>query len=155
MKVSLMVVGKSTPDFIVTGVKEYTKRLKHYISFNYLELPPGKGSKDSSSTKKKEAETILKKLQVSDTVILLDEKGKQFRSVDFAKYINNHMVRSTQHLVFIVGGAFGFDQSIYDRANHRISLGKGTMSHQLIRIVFLEQLYRAFTIIRGEKYHNE
>ena len=155
MKVSLIVVGKSTPDFVVTGVKEYIKRLKHYISFNYLELPPGKGSKDSSSTKKKEAETILKKLQSSDTVILLDEKGKQFRSVEFSKYINNHMIRNTQHLVFIIGGAYGFDQKIYDRSASTISLGKGTYSHQLIRIMFLEQLYRSFTIIRGEKYHNE
>lgn len=156
VKITLFQLGKTHFNFIDEGFITFSKRLSHYCKFETktFELPTKLKSKDENQTKKLEAEIILKQLKATDFVILLDENGKTFQSIAFAKYMEN---LSVQHgsLVFIIGGAFGFDQSIYDRSNAKISLSAFTFSHQLIRLIFIEQLYRCFTIIKGEPYHHQ
>lgn len=156
MKITLLVIGKHTNNYIQDGILDFESRLKHYTSYVCEIIPNVKHGKISpEELKLKESKKILDKIQPSDYVVLLDERGKNYRSSEFATFINNHQIQATKHLVFIIGGAYGFDQSVYQRANKKLSLSAGTFSHQLIRILFLEQLYRAFTILRGEKYHNE
>ena len=157
MKISLFFTGKTSFDFIEKGITEYEKRIKRYVNFEIKiikdvkvgkKMPPG-------VLKKKEGEHILKELKDSDFLILLDEKGKQYTSREFAKFIENNTITGTKRLVFVVGGAFGFSEAVYKRANSKLSLSKMTFSHQPIRLLFAEQLYRAFTIIKGEPYHND
>lgn len=157
MKISFWVIGKNTPSFVEEGVKMYEKRIKHYTNFEVKYFPLVKSSKNMPKEEllKKEAQMILGKLSSRDQLVLLDERGKMMTSIEFSKYLNQKMVANVQSLVFLIGGAYGFHSSIYEKAQGKISLGKGTYSHQIIRIMFLEQLYRGFTIIRGEKYHNE
>ena len=157
MKIKLIVVGKTDDKYIAEGIKKYFTRLKHYITFEYTELPDIKNSKNLSQDqqKKQEGEMLLKQLQAGDFVVLLDEKGKTFTSREFASYIEKKMISGTKRVVFIVGGPYGFSDEIYAKANDKISLSKMTFSHQIVRLIFFEQIYRAMTIIRNEPYHHD
>ena len=157
MKITLLTVGKTEDAYLKEGIDKYLKRLKHYIKIEIAEVTELKNTKalTRDQQKTKEAELILKKLGASDHVILLDENGGQLSSLQFASYIDKKALSSVNNLVFIVGGPYGFDESIYQRANDKISLSSLTFSHQMVRLFFVEQLYRAFTIIKGEPYHHE
>ena len=157
MKIKLIVVGKTNSKFLLEGENEYENRLNHYCNFEQLIISDIKnGNKlTSNDLKNKEGNFILSKIDKSDLIILLDDKGKQYSSVDFSKFLQNKMLNSIKRLVFIVGGAYGFSDEVYDRANSKISLSKMTFSHQMIRLIFKEQLYRAYTILKGEKYHHD
>ncbi|MDQ1149992.1 23S rRNA (pseudouridine(1915)-N(3))-methyltransferase RlmH [Sphingobacterium zeae] len=157
MKITLLCIGKTDEKYLLEGIEKYTKRLKFYVNFSIVVLPDIKNVKSSSAEqqKDKEALLILKQLQPQDFVVLLDEHGKEFRSLEFSAYLEKMMIQSVQHLVFVIGGPYGFDQKIYDRAKSKISLSKMTFSHQMIRLFFTEQLYRAFSIMKGEPYHHE
>lgn len=157
MKISLITVGKTEDKYLQEGIEVYFKRLKHYINFRMLEIPELKNTKSLSreQQKAKEAELINKNISSTDHVILLDEKGLELSSKKFAYFLNKKMIGGQHHLVFIVGGPYGFDDTIYTRANEKMSLSKMTFSHQMIRLFFTEQLYRAFTILKGEPYHHE
>ena len=157
MKITLLTVGKTDKDWVRQGLDIYVSRLKHYIPFSIVEIPELKNvsalSKDQ--IKSKEGELILKSIRPSDELVLLDERGRQYTSVELAKVIQDRITYSGRDMVFVIGGAYGFSQAVYDRADSRISLSKMTFSHQMVRAIFAEQLYRAFTIIRGEPYHHE
>lgn len=157
MKIEFIVVGKTNNKNLTDLFEEYEKRLKHYISFSFKVIPELKNTKNLSvfEQKEKEADLILKAVNDSDEIILLDEHGKSFSSVEFSEYLEKFALRGLKNLVFIVGGPFGFSERIYKRANGKISLSKMTFSHQMIRVFFIEQLYRAMTIQKGEPYHNE
>jgi 23S rRNA (pseudouridine1915-N3)-methyltransferase len=157
MKVSLLMVGKTDFDFIEKGISLYQERIKKYIPFeiSFFKTPKKLQSITIEQIKKQEGIELMKKLQPSDFVILLDERGKELNSVGFASLIENKMGTGTKKLVFVIGGAYGFSAELYKRANEKISLSKMTFSHQLVRLIFMEQFYRAFTIIRGEPYHHE
>ena len=157
MKITLIAIGKTEDKYLIEGIDKYLGRLKHYINFNMIIIPDVKNTKNltEAQQKTKEAELLLKQLNNSDVVVLLDEKGKKFTSVQFSQYINKQMVGSVQNLVFIIGGPYGFDDSIYKRSNSSISLSDMTFSHQMVRLFFVEQLYRAFTILKNEPYHHE
>jgi 23S rRNA (pseudouridine1915-N3)-methyltransferase len=157
MRISLICIGKTDESYLNVGIEKYLNRLKHYVNFTLNIIPDIKNTKNltQEQQKSKEAEQILKQLNQTDTIVLLDEKGSAPRSTDFAKLIDRHMLNSTQHLVFVIGGPYGFDRSIYDRAHSKLSLSNMTFSHQMIRLFFVEQLYRAHTILRGEPYHHE
>jgi len=155
MKIRLLVVGKTKEKEIQSGIDEYLKRLTRYINFQMEVIPDVKVSKKMSSGEVKilEGKEILKRLD-KDVLILLDEKGKEFTSVGFARWIENQQMNSTKQLTFLIGGAYGFSEEVYQRATSKIALSKMTFTHQMIRLIFIEQLYRAFTIIKGEKYHH-
>lgn len=157
MKIKLIQIGKTDAAYINEGIDKYTQRIKHYHNYEILTIPDIKNNKKLSQEqqKKQEALLILKNLQNTDVVVLLDEKGKEFTSVKFASFIEDTMLQSVKQMVFIIGGPYGFDESIYKRANRKISLSQMTFSHQLIRLIFAEQLYRANSIIKGEPYHHE
>lgn len=157
MNIKLIVVGKNEQKYLKEALDIYIKRLTHYINFELVVLPDVKNAKNLSVSelKDKEAELILKHSAKADKVVLLDEKGKEFSSVEFSKYIEKQMNASLKTLAFVVGGAFGFSEKVYSQANEKLSISKMTFSHQMIRLLFVEQLYRAFTIIKGEPYHNE
>ena len=157
MKVKLIVIGKTKPKFLLDGENEYQKRLKHYCKLSELIIPNIKkaGKLSKEELKEKEGSLILDSLKKSDYVILLDDKGVELSSIEFSKFLSKKMVSSANELVFLIGGAFGFNESVYKRANTKLRLSKMTFSHQMVRMIFKEQLYRAFTIIKGEKYHHE
>lgn len=157
MNIKLIVVGKNEQKYLKEALDIYIKRLTHYINFELVVLPDVKNAKNMSVSelKDKEAELILKHSAKADKVVLLDEKGKEFSSVEFSKYIEKQMNASLKTLAFVVGGAFGFSDKVYSQAGEKLSISKMTFSHQMIRLLFVEQLYRAFTIIKGEPYHNE
>jgi 23S rRNA (pseudouridine1915-N3)-methyltransferase len=157
MKITLLTVGKTEDAYLKDGIEKYFKRLKHYIKLEVNDLPELKNTKALSpeQQKSKEAEMLLKKITNMDYVVLLDENGAELTSQQFADYINKKNIGSVQNLIFIVGGPYGFDQSIYQRANDKLSLSRMTFSHQMVRLFFTEQLYRAFTIIKGEPYHHQ
>ncbi len=156
MKITLIAIGKTEDKYLIEGIEKYLNRLKHYINFNLLIIPDIKNTKNltEAQQKNKEAEAIHKQISSSDIVVLMDEKGKKHSSISFANYLNKQMIGSVQHLVFIIGGPYGFDESIYQRANTTISLSDMTFSHQMVRLFFVEQLYRAFTILKNEPYHH-
>ncbi len=156
MKITLLVVGKTTDKYLIEGIEKYTKRLIHYCKFQIVEIPELKNTKSLSEEqqKEKEAELITQKITATDHVILLDEQGKQFTSVEFSKEINKWMNQSVSSVVFVIGGPYGFDQKIKNRANAEISLSKMTFSHQMVRLFFVEQIYRAYSILKGEPYHH-
>ncbi|HRP60848.1 MAG TPA: 23S rRNA (pseudouridine(1915)-N(3))-methyltransferase RlmH [Vicingus sp.] len=155
MKIKLIAIGKTDEKYLQDGIAKYLDRLKHYISFELVVINDVIiGSKPNTLLQKeKEAELFFDKIQPNDFVVLLDENGKSFTSVAFADYVQKRMNASTD-VVFLIGGPFGFSDKIYQRANDKISLSKMTFSHQMIRLFFVEQVYRAFTIIKGEKYHH-
>ncbi|MFL2585879.1 MAG: 23S rRNA (pseudouridine(1915)-N(3))-methyltransferase RlmH [Parvicellaceae bacterium] len=157
MKIKLIVVGKTNASYLIDGEKEYEKRLKHYCKLQEILIPDVKkgGKLSEIDLKKKEGDLILSKLNNSDYFILLDDKGKSYSSSEFAALIQEKMLSSVKTLVFVVGGAFGFSDEVYQRANAKLSLSKMTFSHQMVRLIFKEQLYRAFSILKGEKYHHE
>ena len=157
MKIKLIVVGKTNAKYLLVGEREYEKRLSHYIKFEEIIIPDVKqaGKLSEGELKKKESQLILGKLENSDHVILLDDKGKSYSSVEFANFLQQKMNSSLKSLVFVVGGAFGFSDEVYQRANSKVSLSKMTFSHQMVRLIFKEQLYRGFSILKGEKYHHE
>ncbi|HLP32564.1 MAG TPA: 23S rRNA (pseudouridine(1915)-N(3))-methyltransferase RlmH [Bacteroidia bacterium] len=156
MKVTLLVTGKTTFPFIDKGITEYAERLIHYTSFTLhtVEAVKKTSSVTAEQVKQKEGEHILRKLSAADFLILLDDKGKEFNSVQFAAQLEKWQLQ-TKSIVFVIGGAYGFSDAVYQRAQAKLSLSKMTFSHQIIRVIFLEQLYRAFTIIKGEPYHHE
>ena len=157
MKIKLIVVGKTNVKYLKDGENEYEKRLKHYVKFEELVVGDVKNARNLNhqELKKKEGSLILSKIENIDFVVLLDDKGKQFSSFEFSNFIDQKILRSTKSLVFVVGGAFGFSDEVVKRGNIKLSLSKMTFSHQMVRMIFKEQLYRAFTIIKGEKYHHE
>ena len=157
MKISLIVVGKTEEEYLKTGISQYEQRLVHYTGFSIRMIPSLKNTKNitSAQQKEKEAELILQAIEGCDQVILLDEKGKEYRSSEFAVYLQQRMNSGIKHLAFVVGGPFGFSESVYKKANGKLSLSTMTFSHQMIRLLFVEQLYRAFTILKNEPYHNE
>jgi 23S rRNA (pseudouridine1915-N3)-methyltransferase len=157
MKITFLTVGKTTEAYLKTGIDIYVNRLKHYAKLNVIEIDELKNTKTLTrdQQKAKEAELILKKIAPLDHVILLDENGMELSSQQFAAYIDKKALGSVTHLVFIVGGPYGFDTSVYERANDKLSLSAMTFSHQMVRLFFVEQLYRAFTIIKGEPYHHQ
>lgn len=156
MKITLIAVGKTEDKYLIEGIDKYLSRLKHYINFNLVIIPDIKNTKNltEAQQKSKEAEFIAKQINNTDIVVLLDEQGKKHSSVSFAAYLNKQMVSSVQNLVFIIGGPYGFDESIYKRSNSSLSLSEMTFSHQMVRLFFVEQLYRAFTILKNEPYHH-
>ena len=157
MKITLLTVGKTDRDWVRQGLDIYLSRLKHYIPFSLTEIPELKNV--SAFTKEqikiKEGSLILKNIRPNDEVILLDERGKMFTSIEFASLIKDRMDYASRDIVFVIGGAYGFSEEVYSRANSKITLSKMTFSHQMVRTIFAEQLYRAFTIIKGEPYHHE
>ncbi len=157
MKIELWVVGKTSFDYIDDGVEVYLKRLKNYIPFQIMVFQDIKNAKNMSpdELKKKEGEQMLSKLSSDDFFVLMDENGKEFSSVEYANYLEKQMIQGKKRLIFVIGGAFGFSKEMYDRANQKISLSKMTFSHQMIRLFFVEQLYRAMTILKNEPYHNQ
>ncbi|MEI6488011.1 MAG: 23S rRNA (pseudouridine(1915)-N(3))-methyltransferase RlmH [Bacteroidota bacterium] len=156
MKISLILNGKTEDDYISKGFSVYEKRLKHYLSFETIVIPALKNTKALSieQQKKKEGELIFKEIQSSDKLILLDENGKELRSTQFADFVQKEMNSGIKNLVFVVGGPYGFSDEVYKRANGKISLSKMTFSHQMVRLFFVEQLYRAMTILKNEPYHH-
>lgn len=157
MKVVLVTVGRTDVPWVKAGLETYVSRIGHYVPFSLDEIPELKNAASMSreQIKLKEGELLLKRFKPSDHVVLLDEHGRKFRSVDFAGWIEDRMSHSSSDLVFVVGGAYGFSPAVYERANGKISLSDMTFSHQMVRTIFAEQLYRAFTIIKGEPYHHE
>ncbi|MDR0572533.1 MAG: 23S rRNA (pseudouridine(1915)-N(3))-methyltransferase RlmH [Tannerella sp.] len=157
MKVVLLVVGKTDSGSWDRALDDYTGRLKHYIPFETEVIPDVKNVKNMTELQQKEQEgrLILKSLQGGDCCILLDERGKEYTSKQFASYIDKKMQAVPGRLVFVTGGPYGFSDDVYARASERLSLSKMTFSHQMIRPIFIEQLYRAMTILRGEPYHHE
>ncbi len=155
MKVKLIVVGKTNEAYLKEGINKYLVRLKHYVDFTLIEIDEIKGSKKMSMDdyRKRESEKLLPILN-AELIVLLDEKGKSFTSMSFAKFLNQKMLHGLKSIDFVVGGPFGFDESVKNRANEMISLSDMTFSHQMVRLFFVEQIYRAFTIIKGEKYHH-
>lgn len=157
MKIELIIVGKTDSDWIKQGFDVYQKRIAHYISFNSTILLDIKNRKNLSERQQKEQEgnLIIKQIQNSDFVILLDENGSQYDSVQFSAFLQKKMNSGVKRLVFIIGGPYGFSDEIYNLSNYKISLSKMTFSHQMVRPFFLEQLYRAFSILNNEPYHHK
>ena len=157
MKIKLIVVGKTKSRYLNQGEEEYEKRLKHYCNFEEIIINDVKNSIKLSKNelKIKEGELILKKIGSIDIVILLDNMGKINSSNEFSNFLKENMLNSTKNLVFIIGGAYGFSLDLYNRANNKLSLSKMTFTHEMVRLIFKEQLYRAFTIIKGESYHHK
>lgn len=157
MQIKLLAIGKTDNRHLQFLIDEYSKRLSFYVRFNIEIIPDIKNSKNLSEKqqKTKEGELILKKLNASDILILLDEGGKQMDSLGFANYLQKHMNSGVKQVVFVIGGPYGFSDEVYKKANGKLSLSKMTFSHQMIRLFFIEQLYRGFTILRNEPYHHQ
>lgn len=157
MKIKLMAIGKTDAKNLQTLIETYQNRLKHYINFELEIIPDIKNVKNLSESqqKEKEGELILKKITATDVLILLDEKGIEFRSIEFSKYLQKKMNSGIKQLVFVIGGPYGFSEAVYKKSQGKISLSKMTFSHQMIRLFVVEQLYRAFTILKNEPYHHE
>lgn len=157
MKITFLTVGKTTNQYLIKLQEEYQNRLKFYIPFETVVIPELKNTKNLSvnEQQEKEADLILKAFEANDEVILLDERGKQYTSIGFSEFMAKKMLASHKRMIFVVGGPYGFSERVYQRANGKISLSSMTFSHQMIRLIFTEQLYRAMTILKGEPYHHE
>lgn len=157
MKATLLVVGKTTDQHFIALIQEYVQRTRYYLPFDIEVIPELKNNKNMSQEqqKEKEGELILKSFVAGDYVVLLDEHGKEFRSMEFAQWMQKKMNTVPKRLLFVVGGPYGFSQAVYQKANEKISLSKMTYSHQMIRLIFTEQIYRAMTILNNEPYHHE
>ncbi|HAN19543.1 MAG: 23S rRNA (pseudouridine(1915)-N(3))-methyltransferase RlmH [Bacteroidetes bacterium GWC2_33_15] len=157
MKVKLVMIGKTDLDYIKSGIAEYEKRLSFYIPFSSIVIQDIKNTKklNENQQKQKEGELILDQIKDGDYIVLLDEKGKEYSSVEFSGFVEKQMIAGTKNLVFIIGGPYGFSEDVYSRAKSKLALSKMTFSHQMVRLIFMEQLYRAMTIIRGEPYHHQ
>ena len=157
MKIELAVIGKTSIGYLKQGIDEYIKRLKHYVPFEIKYIDDIKNTKNISEDQQKRTEgtKILSLLDKSDYVVLLDEHGKEYTSMQYSSYIQKRMLSGAKKVVFVIGGPYGFSQEVYDRANDKISFSKMTFKHEMIRLIFTEQLYRAYTIINHEPYHHE
>lgn len=155
MKIKVIWTGKTSKSYLEKGINIYLKRLKHYCKIENIEIKDIKKFSSKADLKEKEAQEVLKKITTDDFLILLDEKGKCYSSIAWSKVLEQYQIQGKKSIAFVIGGAFGFDESIYKRAGGLLSLSEMTFSHQMIRLFFVEQLYRAFTIIKNEKYHNE
>lgn len=157
MKTCLLVIGKTDAAYVREGIGEYEKRLRRYIPYEMKVLPDVKNAKNmgESLQKEKEGEMILEQLQATDLVVLLDEKGCQYTSLEFSDFLAQKMLGGVKRLVFVIGGPYGFSEAVYRRANDKLSLSRMTFSHQMVRMIFAEQIYRAMTILKGEPYHHE
>ena len=156
MKITLVLNGKTEEDYLVKGCAVYEQRLKHYLPFETVVIPALKNTKAMSveQQKQKEGELLLKLLQPADRLLLLDENGKEHDSPGFAQFLQQQMNSGIRNLVFVVGGPYGFSEEVYKRANGKVALSKMTFSHQMVRLFFIEQLYRGMTILKGEPYHH-
>ncbi|MDT0559194.1 23S rRNA (pseudouridine(1915)-N(3))-methyltransferase RlmH [Ichthyenterobacterium sp. W332] len=156
MQITLLTIGKTDNTQLNKLIEDYKKRLVHYIKFEFEIIPDIKNSKNLSEAlqKQKEGEQILAKVSKSDRLILLDENGKQFDSITFSNYLQKHMNSGLKNLIFVIGGPYGFSDALYQRSDGKLSLSKMTFSHQMVRLFFIEQLYRGFTILRNEPYHH-
>ncbi len=157
MKIVLVVIGKTDEKYLDTGITKYVDRLKHYIPFEMKVIPDVKNTKNmrAEQQKIKEGELILECIQPGDHVVLLDEAGKTFTSRKFASYIEQRMVQGLKRLVFVIGGPYGFSDDVYQQSQAKISLSLMTFSHQMVRLIFTEQLYRAMTILNNQPYHHD
>ena len=157
MKIVLLAIGKTNEQYLIEGISQYQKRLKHYIQFEMLEIPNIKKAKNFSNTElmKREGKLILKQLQSCDHLVLLDDKGKDFTSSKFAEKLQSWMLRGKKRLVFVIGGGYGFSEDVYARGNEKLSLSKMTFSHQMVRLFFVEQIYRGYTILNNQPYHHQ
>ncbi|MDY4686338.1 MAG: 23S rRNA (pseudouridine(1915)-N(3))-methyltransferase RlmH [Sodaliphilus sp.] len=157
MKIELAVIGKTSIGYLKQGIDEYIKRLKHYVPFEIKYIDDIKNTKNISEDQQKQTEgaKILSLLDKSDFVVLLDEHGKEYTSMQYSSYIQKRLLSGVKKVVFVIGGPYGFSQEVYDRANDKISFSKMTFNHEMIRLIFTEQLYRAYTIINHEPYHHE
>ena len=156
MKTILIQVGKTINKHFLAGINDYAERIGHYMPFDILTIPELRNTKNLSEEQQKaaEGELILRLLQPADHVVLLDEHGHEYRSIELARWLQQRQ-QNARRLVFVIGGPYGFSQAVYQRANEQVSLSRLTYSHQMVRLVFVEQLYRACTIIKGEPYHHE
>ena len=157
MKITLLAVGKTDADYFKTAYSQYEKRLVHYNKFGTKFIPDVKKAKNLSmeQQKEREGEQILKEISPNDVVVLLDERGTNFSSLEFSDFMQKRLLEGMKTLFFVIGGPYGFSEKVYQRANYKISLSRMTFSHQFVRVIFIEQLYRAFTILKGEPYHHE
>lgn len=157
MKVKLLVIGKTDKDYLNEGIDLFRKRIPHYLPFDYQIIPDIKNTRNlpEDQQKEKEGELILAQLKPGDKLILLDERGREYRSAEFALFLEEKMLAGTKTLVFCIGGPYGFSAKVYETATGKLSLSKMTFSHQMVRLIFCEQLYRALTILKGEPYHHE
>ena len=157
MRIQVMFVGRTTGKLFQEAISDYQQRLTHYVPFAIEEVPDLKNTKNltEEQQKEKEADIVLDRLQPGDVLVLLDERGKEFTSREFSTFLENKMQTVSKRLVLLIGGSYGFSQRIYDAAQGRISLSKMTFSHQMVRLFLVEQIYRAFTIMRGEPYHHD
>lgn len=157
MKILLLQIDKTQDSYIAEGIEIYTKRLKNYCSFEMvtINVPKAVRQRSYNEQKMEEAKLILAAISPEDQLVLLDEKGKEYSSVQFSNFIAQKQNTSVKRLVFLIGGPFGFSETVYNRANFKISLSQMTFSHQMVRLFFVEQLYRAYSILKGEKYHHE
>jgi 23S rRNA (pseudouridine1915-N3)-methyltransferase len=156
MKITLLAIGKTDDKKLIELTEVYIKRLSHYVSFSFEIIPDIKKAKNLSEAQQKqlEGEEILKRTQTADALILLDEKGKTYSSEKFSQYLQKHMNSGLKNLIFVIGGPYGFSDEMYSRANGKVSLSAMTFSHQMVRLFFIEQIYRGFTILRNEPYHH-
>ncbi len=157
MKIKLLAIGKTDDKNLSQLIDIYQKRLRHYINFELVTIPDIKKAKNLSENqqKDKEGELILKELEITDQLVLLDEKGQELRSVAFANFLQKKMNAGHKQIVFVIGGPYGFSDTVYQKAMAKVSLSKMTFSHQMIRLFVVEQVYRAFTILKNEPYHHE
>lgn len=157
MDIVLLTVGKTTISFVNEAIIEYEKRLKRYVPFSIVSIPDIKNTKSLTEEKQKQAEgeQILQRLSSGDFVVLLDERGKEFTSMEFAEYLQKQMSAGRKRTVFVVGGPYGFSREVYERADGKVSLSRMTFNHEMVRAFFTEQVYRAMTILRGEPYHHQ
>lgn len=157
MKTTLLVVGRTVEQYYITAINDYIQRTKRFITFDMEVIPELKNTKNISMElqKEKEGELICKAFQPGDVIVLLDEHGKEMRSLEFAEWMKRKMNTVNKRLVFVIGGPYGFSQKVYDVAHEKISMSKMTFSHQMIRLIFVEQIYRAMTILNGGPYHHE
>lgn len=157
MKIVLTVVGKTTDKHFIASIDEYVQRINHYVPFSVDVVPELKGTKNLSEKeqKEREGELILKSFVPGDYIVLLDEHGSERRSIEFAQWMQKKMAAGPKRLLFVVGGPYGFSEAVYAAAQEKVSLSQMTLSHQMIRLLFVEQIYRALTILNGEPYHHE
>jgi 23S rRNA (pseudouridine1915-N3)-methyltransferase len=156
MKICLLVIGKTDEAYLQQGIEIFLKRIPHYISFELKVIPDLKNSKNLSEEqqKEKEGELIVQQFSASDEVFLLDHQGMEVSSEEFARFLEKKTISGIKRLVFVIGGPYGFSGTVYSRANGKLSLSRMTFSHQMVRLIFVEQLYRAMTILKGEPYHH-
>lgn len=157
MKIVLLAVGKTSTDYLIKGIEGFIKRINHYVPMELSIIPDLKSTKGltEETQKVREGQAMMAALQPGDVVVLLDECGKEYTSREFASQIDRKMVQGIKRLVFVIGGPYGFSQEMYDRANEKISLSRMTFTHEMVRLFFVEQIYRAMTILRGEPYHHD